>query len=71
MALTQEQQQNAAETFRTNYLRYWKSLVSSLKMEVNEEMELVRRTREERLYWLAFVAMKKTAYKFWNEICDL
>ena len=60
-----------AETFRTNYLRYWKSLVSDLEMEVNEGMELVRGTRGERLYWLAFIARDKTAHKFWNEIRDV
>jgi three-Cys-motif partner protein len=56
------------ELVRKNILEHWLRLIRALNMAPSEGIELVSGSRNQRLYWLVFVARHDLAHQFWNEI---
>lgn len=52
---------------RTAVLNYWQKLLRQLKFR-DSRWELVRGSRNQRLYWLALASREKIANYFWDEI---
>lgn len=54
-------------SIRTAIVQHWQSLVSGLGF-LDARVELVRGSRNQRLYWLALISRHKIANYFWDQI---
>ncbi len=55
-------------SIRTAILAHWQNLIRSLGFLDMRSVELVRGSKNQRLYWLAFVSRSRIANYFWDEI---
>ena len=53
---------------RASVLAYWESLVIDLGFLGVRSVELVRGSKNQRLYWLAFVSRHRIANEFWDKV---
>lgn len=56
---------------RGKLFEYWRSVLRSIGMSTAEAAELVVGSKNQPLYWLAFVARHKLALEFWEKIRHL
>jgi three-Cys-motif partner protein len=56
---------------RGKILEHWRTLLKGIGMETAEAAELVAGSKNQPLYWLAFVARHRTALEFWERIREI
>jgi three-Cys-motif partner protein len=57
------------ERVRAAVVKYWIGLIRALDMTVlDEAIELVKGSKNQRLYWLVFASRHPLAHDFWNKI---
>lgn len=55
---------------RRDVFNHWQKLVCELGVFLSSEIKLIKGSREQHLYWLAFVARSALAHKFWKVAAD-
>lgn len=56
------------ERLRAEILKYWSKKVTALGLPQAKHCELIKGTRNQRLYWLIFLARHKLAHSLWSKI---
>jgi three-Cys-motif partner protein len=56
---------------RAAMLEHWQTLIRELGFQELRSVELVRGSRSQRLYWLAFVSRHQIANDFWDKIRNI
>ncbi len=56
---------------RAELFEYWKAKIGRLGISPAYGIEVVRGTKNQRLYWLVFVGRHKLALKFWEAVRDV
>lgn len=51
---------------RTEIIEYWKDLVSKAGFSASPNMQLLKGSQDQHLYWLLLVASHALAHRFWN-----
>ena len=58
------------KAIRSELIEYWKDLISTVGFKASPEMQLIRGTREQPLYWLLLIASHDLAHKFWIDAAN-
>jgi three-Cys-motif partner protein len=58
-------------SLRAAILEYWTEKVVALGLPRAKHCELIRGTKNQRLYWLMFLAKHELPHSFWNKITSL
>ena len=59
------------ERLRVEILKYWSKKVLELGLPQAKHCELIRGTRNQRLYWLIFLARHELAHTLWSKISSI